>query len=145
MSTKQKKEPKYSFEQVMSLFAFKQGDVCTVATNRETGEIFLGKSVDFLIRKIQGGALPDIKPEFTLEEVRKYKEDFDRIAYMEAAFGDNWDVATRTDFHDMGKSQTAILSGGGPYQSFRAALDSMRSDTQRIPVEVLPPAIKDKQ
>jgi len=145
MSTKQKKEPKYSFEQVMSLFAFKQGDVCTVATNRETGEIFLGKSVDFLIRKIQGGALPDIKPEFTLEEVRKYKEDFDRIAYMEVTFNDTWDVAEHHDFHDRDKHQTAIISGGGPYKSFRAALDSVSSDTQRIPVEVLPPAIKDKQ
>jgi len=144
MSTKQKKEPKYSFEQVMSLFAFKQGDVCTVATNRETGEIFLGKSVDFLIRKIQGGALPDIKPEFTLEEVRKYKEDFDRLAYLSAAFPENWDVFYFND-NSTGNGVRLTVSRSGDYPTIRTAIDSLRSDTQRIPVEVLPPAIEDKQ
>ncbi len=139
--SKQKRELKHPLEWAMNNFQFKEVSTGNVAISKETGEVWVERSIDSLIRKIREGRPADITPEIPTLMAKKYKEDYDRLCYLEAAHGLNWSYRMNES------SMLAVYSCTVPsgYPTFRSMVDSLMSDTQRISVEVLPPQIEDKQ
>ncbi len=136
--SKPKRELKHPLEWVMNNFQFKEVPTGNVAISKETGEVWVERSLDSLIRKIREGRPADITPEIPTLMAKKYKEDYDRLCYVETLPNKTWEFINVQGGISFFPSSTS-------FPTFRSMVDSLMSDTQRISVEVLPPQIEDKQ